>query len=310
MITERLSNPEHEPFPASTVEKWCGAGIKTVGGAVATDDADILADLQTDGRSWCEDILGRALVITTFRVTYDWADLLYPDGTTRRTLWLPMPPLVSIDAVNWTDDDGTVTAITTADYWAHTGDYGRIALKTDSNWPTSTPREHACLAIDFTAGYMVRDDISQASTDSETLVTGSEVNLASGKRLSVYVAAATKGITVTVYGSALATFVVDTMVIAAAANHEYVTASAGYAYYRVKVKSTVAANPGTASVETRLGSLPSYVSTALKEYCRFYYRNRGDGIVTNSKSGGNVALPDHMRRVAEMLRLHAVAVVG
>lgn len=314
MIIERLTQPALEPFPASTIERWCGAGIKSTTASVADDDAAILADLQHEVREYIEDILGRTLMRCTWRSIYDYEDLFYADGSQRQDLWLEMPPLVSIESVTWMTATGAVETIDSSAYWVITGEHGRFALRAGQSWPSSTPRQQACLTIESTHGYVAPRSGTATSTNTETVISGLTMSGASGKRLAVHMRAVSKGVTFTIYGSAASTFSPETLVatvpVAAGAHDEYVTPNAQYDYWRIKCVSTQTDQPGTATVEVRVGDLPSYVATAIKELCRYFYRNRGDGYITNLKTGGNVALPNHLQRVIDILRLHAVPLMG
>lgn len=83
---------------------------------------------------------------------------------------LPKPPLLSVDAIQWIDGDGTTQTIDAASYSVvssavgspsvvqdpFTG-RGRVALPTGGFWPLVSPQADA-LTITFTAGYGTTPD--------------------------------------------------------------------------------------------------------------------------------------------------------
>lgn len=94
-----------------------------------------------------EEIMGRALARRTYDLTLD----AWP---TTRTLALPMPPLVSVTSVTYTDTDGASTVFSSAGYIVNTAaSPGLLVLKTGYDWPSVTLRESAAIVVRYVAGY-------------------------------------------------------------------------------------------------------------------------------------------------------------
>ena len=95
--------------------------------------------------------------------------------------------------------------------------------------------------------------IEQASVNADTVVAGSEIDARPWASLSYTIAVATNGVTWTVFGANSADYSDEVAVnapanVAAAAVSSYAVAQAPYAYYRVKILSTVPGSHGVATV--------------------------------------------------------------
>lgn len=100
-----------------------------------------------DGR---DGILGRALVYQTW-------DLYLDRFPYRRdeAIVLPLPPLVSVDEIAYTDQAGASQTLAVDVYRVVRGGFGRakLVLAYDKQWPTPRLEEQA-VRVRFTAGYM------------------------------------------------------------------------------------------------------------------------------------------------------------
>lgn len=114
----------------------------------AADDALILRLIATavaklDGP---KGLLGRSLAPTQYRMTLD---------AFTRVIQVPLPPVRSVEAVTYTDADGTTVTIAASAYRVTGLDDdtpAEISLPGASRWPP-TPRAPEAVQILFTAGY-------------------------------------------------------------------------------------------------------------------------------------------------------------
>lgn len=95
--------------------------------------------------------------------------------------------------------------------------------------------------------------VAQASTASDVVVSGSEMDVRMWKSISYTIKVATNAVTWTVFGANASGYsdevvVQDAASVAANASGSYAVTQAPYAYYRVKIRDTVGGNHGTATV--------------------------------------------------------------
>lgn len=110
------------------------------------DDFDLVRMIAT-ATAEAEEVMGRALM----RRTYDYTLDAWP---TDRWLILPMPPLVSVTSITYTDVDGTAATFSSASYIVNTARTpGGIWLKTGYDWPSVTLREVGAIVVRYIAGY-------------------------------------------------------------------------------------------------------------------------------------------------------------
>lgn len=93
----------------------------------------------------------------------------------------------------------------------------------------------------------------QLSADADAVVAGSEIDAQAWNSVSYTLAVVDNGVTWTVFGANAADYSDEQVVSAAApvavgATGAYAVAPAPYAYYRVKIRSTVGGVHGTATV--------------------------------------------------------------
>lgn len=110
------------------------------------DDYDLVR-MVAAATAEAEEIMGRSLA----RRTYDYTIDAWP---AERSLILPMPPLVSVTSVTYTDVDGASATFDSASYRINTAATpGLLALKTGYEWPTVTLSETGAIVIRYVAGY-------------------------------------------------------------------------------------------------------------------------------------------------------------
>lgn len=95
-----------------------------------------------------ENYLGRALINTQFQWKLD----CFPYG---ETLYVPKPPLVSIDSITYlASSDGGTTSWGSTYYNVDTFSLpGRLEPAYDEVWPTNVRTQNNAVTIKFTAGY-------------------------------------------------------------------------------------------------------------------------------------------------------------
>lgn len=112
---------------------------------LTTDDTELAATI-TAARQLCEDWQGRAYIERTYELTLDDWPCDY--------IALPMPPLISVTSIAYTDSAGTVTTWSSTEYQVDTSGFvGRIMPAYGYSWPSTTLRNMAGIKITYKAGY-------------------------------------------------------------------------------------------------------------------------------------------------------------
>jgi len=93
--------------------------------------------------------LGRALLTQKLRLSLS----RFPSE-----IWLPLPPLKSVDEIAYTDPGGTTQVMALADWTVTLSEPGSLRLKRDRSFPLITVGFDA-IRITFTAGYGAPADI-------------------------------------------------------------------------------------------------------------------------------------------------------
>lgn len=110
------------------------------------DEDDYLERLIEQARTYCEDVAQRALITRTYTVKLDW----FPPSV----FWLPYPPLLGVTSIKYTDDQGSQSTLSAANYTVDTHqEPGRVALKSTATWPSVTLADINGVEIIYTAGY-------------------------------------------------------------------------------------------------------------------------------------------------------------
>lgn len=145
-----LTAPAVEPLSLAEAKAHCRVD--------STDDDTLLTALIVTARRMAEQVTGRVLVTQSWRYSLD----AFPCAA----LWLPYPPLVSVQSVKYLDGDGTLqTLVTDTDYTVHTSALlGLVVPAYGKTWPVPRIVPEA-VRIEFTAGYgaaaAVPNDIKQ-----------------------------------------------------------------------------------------------------------------------------------------------------
>tara|TARA_R110000868_G_scaffold176896_1_gene414860 strand:- start:1378 stop:1968 length:591 start_codon:yes stop_codon:yes gene_type:complete len=112
---------------------------------------------------WAEDYTKRPFIIRTFKLYLD----IFP---AENLIELPTPLVTSVSSVKYYNASGTLTTLSSADYWTVTGDPdspGAVILKSDAQWPTTQEDRPRAVEVTFFAGYgagpeLVPADVRQA----------------------------------------------------------------------------------------------------------------------------------------------------
>lgn len=113
----------------------------------ADDDSmdDTLSPLITAAREWCEDYQNRAYITQTIELVRD-------DWPRSDEIRLPRPPLQSVTALTYTDEDGVLTTVSSSSYVVDkVSEPGFLVIK--DCWPTANLRETNAISVTYTAGY-------------------------------------------------------------------------------------------------------------------------------------------------------------
>lgn len=95
--------------------------------------------------------------------------------------------------------------------------------------------------------------VAQASANADTVAAGSEIDARGWRSVAYTIQVATQSVDWTIFGANLADYSDEVAVqteapVAASAIASYAVAQAPYAYYRVKINSTVGGQHGTATI--------------------------------------------------------------
>ena len=118
-----------------------------------TADDTLIDRLITVARIQCEAGARRAFVSRTCVAQLDcWPS----DGV----ITLTTPPLVSVEAIGYTDQDGIEATVDPANYLLDTHSTpGKIFLRNNGAWPSATLQEAGGIRIEYTAGYGLAESV-------------------------------------------------------------------------------------------------------------------------------------------------------
>lgn len=123
-------------------------GASVITGSYLTAEDTYITGLITTARRICENEARRSFITRTY-VLY--LDEFPPAG---EEIILPMPPAATITSIVYTDVAGTATTWTATEYQLDTtGFTSRLRPAYGYDWPSTTLREMAGVAITYTAGY-------------------------------------------------------------------------------------------------------------------------------------------------------------
>jgi hypothetical protein len=300
MQLTRLTEPSIEPISIEQLSGWSQAAISATTNDLDTDAQTLLLEMLTDARDRVERFLGRALIRRSFKVRFDAEDLVDSEGVELFRLYLPIGPLVTLDAATWTDEDDVESTITSY-FTAVAGNPGYIILKADQEWPTY-PRERSCLTIQFTAGDaegLAPIAVTCTST-AAAVVTGSDFNTTATYGCTYFFAATHHPMTFTIYGDTLASFTGETSISATTLDEGKATTVAITAptktYYRVKCNAAGVSQTATGTVSGYNGVIAPNIQTAIKELTTFSYNHRGSGLFAGA-GGFKGEVPDVIPKI-------------
>ncbi len=112
-----------------------------------TADDTLIGTLITAARQHVEAHLRRALITQTWELVTD----AFPVGDILR---LPLPPLVSVTSIKYTDEDGAESTLSSGLYVVDTDSTkGRVVLKNGETWPSVTLAAANGVRVRYVAGY-------------------------------------------------------------------------------------------------------------------------------------------------------------
>ena len=141
MKLEIVTPPALEPITASVAKRHL---------RLETDDSlyqyetDYIANLITMSREQAEFHTRRAFITQTWKLYLN----EWPSGN---SISLPLPPLISVTHVKYTDTDSVQSTFT--DYSVDTGTPGRVVLDDGESWPSDSLHPKNPIEIQFVAGY-------------------------------------------------------------------------------------------------------------------------------------------------------------
>lgn len=131
-----------------------------------SDDDTLISDIISGARQAFEEINGRSLFTTTWKLILDgWPSKPYIE--------LPRPPLASVTSIAYVDSDGNTTVWDSSNYVVETDRTpGRVHLAYNANWPTATLRPASPITITYVAGWADVDNIPQRYKQAILLLVG------------------------------------------------------------------------------------------------------------------------------------------
>jgi len=150
--------PESEPVTTAEAKAHLRVDV--------ADDDTLIAGLIVAARQAFEEINGRSLFTTTWKLILDG----WPDGETIR---LPRPPLQSVTSIAYTDTDGNVTVWDAANYEVETmRTPGRVYLAHNASWPTASLRPASPITLTYVSGWATVGAIPQRYKAAILLLVG------------------------------------------------------------------------------------------------------------------------------------------
>ena len=117
------------------------------------DEDTIIGSYITAARSYCEEVLSRAMITQTILYTMD----RWPS---RNRILLPRAPLISVTSVQYVDDDNNTETFANTNYVVDTdNEPGMIVLRSGETWPDETLFPENAVRITFQAGYGAAADV-------------------------------------------------------------------------------------------------------------------------------------------------------
>ncbi|MCE9635595.1 MAG: head-tail connector protein [Planctomycetes bacterium] len=128
------------------------------------EESALLASMVLAATAQAEAYCRRRFVTQRWRATFD----RFPD----EALFLPHPPLASVEAVTYADTAGVAQVLAPADYLVRTAETpGEVIPAYGKSWPSTRDVADA-VAVDFTCGYGDPSDVPEAVKRAVLLLVG------------------------------------------------------------------------------------------------------------------------------------------
>jgi hypothetical protein len=168
MWLERTSAPAVEPLTLAEVKTYLRVDYTAEDALIAM----LITSAVTALDGYAQGTLGRALITQSWRMyldgfpsyPYTRTDMIRAENAAKAGvivypgyelgIYLPLPPLQTVDSIKYLDVDGIEQTLSTSVYTAHIQGQagGLIRLNEGESWP-SWRSETGCVRIVFTAGY-------------------------------------------------------------------------------------------------------------------------------------------------------------
>lgn len=153
-----VTGPTSEPVTLAEAKAQCRVDV-------ADDDA-VLTNYITAARRWCETIARRAFLTQTWQL---WLDA-WPS---ERFIVLRMPPLQSVSSVVYYDDADQAATLDVSNYYVDAvSEPGRVVLRSDAGWPSTTLREANGVCVTFVAGWTTAANVPPTIKHAILLIVG------------------------------------------------------------------------------------------------------------------------------------------
>ena len=127
-----------DPVAVGEVRQWLNMQSNV------TEDDTVLRQLMREATDYLENYCNRFILTQTVVVYLD-ADEI------EDVIHLPCVPLVSVESIVTTDDDGDETTVTATEYQVRAGENPRVSLTQSGSWPTDV-RDYDGMAITCSVG--------------------------------------------------------------------------------------------------------------------------------------------------------------
>jgi uncharacterized phiE125 gp8 family phage protein len=153
-----ITPPAIEPLTLDEAKAQCRVDIDT--------DNALLAMLISVARDTCERIAWRAFLTQTIEL---WLDA-WPASN---SIVLPRPPLQSVTKIEYYDIDDIKATVSSAIYAVDTiAEPGKVWLKYNQAWPTTSLREHNAICVTYVAGWTNPADVPQSARQAMLMLVG------------------------------------------------------------------------------------------------------------------------------------------
>jgi uncharacterized phiE125 gp8 family phage protein len=124
----------------------CDFGVSVIRNAATSTEDDLITDMITEAREYCENYQNRAYINQTWDFYLD----EFPDDG---IIKIPRPPLSSVTSITYYDSANALQTLSASYYVTDTtSEPGRVCLAYGYTWPTTYDRPGAVI-VRFVAGY-------------------------------------------------------------------------------------------------------------------------------------------------------------